>query len=233
MVLTLPIREVVRATPRARIVRFDLNGHSFDFAAGQAVRIGVAGDEKRRPYSIANAPQDARQSRALELLIGVDAEGNAGAHLPLEIGAPIEVEGPLGTFTFPEHPSERRFVFVAGGTGIAPLRAMMRQAVFGPLRLRAIGLLYSARTPDEFAYEREFRDLAARGVIELRQTITRAVESGWSGARGRIDRRALADLVHDPETLCFVCGPAAMVDDIPRLLAELGVQKEKIRIEEW
>lgn len=233
MVLTLPIREVAPATPRARIVRFDLNGNAFDFAAGQAVRVGVPGGDRRRPYSIASAPEDARQSRSLELLVGVDADGRAGDHLPLEAGTAIEMEGPLGSFTFPDHPSERRFVFVAGGTGIAPLRAMIRQALFGPLRLRYVGLLYSARTPDEFAYEAEFRDLADRGVIELRQTVTRAGEADWAGGRGRIDRAALAELVHGPDTLCFVCGPIAMVDDIPRLLTDLGVPREKIRIEEW
>jgi ferredoxin-NADP reductase len=233
VVLTVPIREVVPATPRSRIVRFDLDGDTFDFAPGQAVRVGVPGTERRRPYSIASAPEDARTFHALELLVGVDPDGRAGDHLPLEPGTPVEVEGPLGTFTFPDHVVARRIVFVAGGTGIAPLRAMLRHVVASEPGVRDIGLLYSARTPDDFAYEEEFRDLAARGVIELRQTITRADEVEWTGGRGRIDRIALAELVHDPDTLCFVCGPAAMVAEIPRLLTELGVPREKIRIEEW
>ena len=233
MLLTLPIRDVIRATPRARIVQLDLDGHAFDYVAGQAVLVGVAGVEKRRPYSIAGAPQDTRLSRALELLVGVDDEGRAGPHLPLQRGATIEIDGPLGTFTFPEDPRERRVVFVAGGTGIAPLRAMMRHALFGPLHFQHVGLLYSARTPEEFAYEAEFRELAARGVIELRQTVTRAAVADWSGSRGRIDRAILAGLVHASETLCFVCGPAAMVDDIPKMLTDLGVPRDRIRIEEW
>ncbi len=232
MVLTLPIREVVHATPRARIVRLDLDGQDFEFTAGQAVRVGVPGGEQRRPYSIASAPEDARRSRVLELLVGVDAEGRAGEHLPLEPGAGIEVEGPIGTFTFPAHPSARRIVFVAGGTGIAPLRAMLRHVIAGETGVRHIGLLYSARTPDEFAYADEFRGLAARGIIELRQHVTRGGETAWTGERGRIGRDALASLVHGDDTLCFVCGPATMVDDIPRLLTDLGVPREKIRIEE-
>jgi NAD(P)H-flavin reductase len=233
VVLTVPIRDVVPATPRARIVRLDLDGGTFDFAPGQAVRVGVPGTERRRPYSIASAPEDARQLHSLELLVGVDAEGRAGEHLPLEPGTAIEVEGPLGTFTFPDHVTAQRIVFVAGGTGIAPLRAMLRHVIASEPDVRDIGLLYSARTPDDFAYEAEFRDLAARGVIELRQTVTRAGEAEWRGGRGRIDRGTLAELVHDADTLCFVCGPAAMVDEIPRILTELGVPPEKIRIEEW
>jgi NAD(P)H-flavin reductase len=229
--LTLPIREVVAATPRARILRLDLEGRSFEYAAGQAVLIAAHGYEKRRPYSISAAPEDAQQSQSIELLVGVDASGSPGTHLTLEPGALVDVQGPLGTFTFPANPAEPRFVFIAGGTGIAPLRAMLRHALAIPHR--AIGLFYSARTPDEFAYENEFRALASSGQIELRQTVTRSTGDDWTGARGRIGREALQELVHDPETLCFICGPPALVDEMPKLLEELDVPRFRIRLEEW
>lgn len=230
--LTLPIREVIAATPRARIVRLELDGQPFEYAAGQAVLVASHGGEKRRPYSIAAAPEDARRERCLELLVGVDAEGKAGTHLgALSPGLEVDVDGPLGAFTFPPEPEERRFLFIAGGTGIAPLRAMLRHALNVPHR--DIGLLYSARTPDEFAYEDEFRTLANEGRIHFRQTITRATDAEWAGSRGRIDRTALAALVDDPATLCFICGPPALVDEMPRIVQELGVARERIRIEEW
>jgi ferredoxin-NADP reductase len=231
VVLTLPIREVLPATPRARIMRLDLDGHAFDFAAGQAVLVATHGVDARRPYSIAVAPEDARRDRCLELLVGVDADGLAGPHLTLEPGELVDIEGPLGAFTFPATPVEQRFVFIAGGTGIAPLRAMLRHALTIPHQ--NIGLFYSARTPDEFAYEQELRSLALAGEIELRQTVTRASESDWTGWRGRLGRGALEELVHDPATLCFVCGPRALVDEMPTLLAGLGISRERIRIEEW
>ncbi len=229
--LTLPIREVLPATPRARIVRFDLNGHTFDYAPGQAVTIANHGQEKRRPYSIAASPEDARRDGWLELLVGVNAEGTPGAHLTLDAGQLVDVDGPLGTFTFPPDPPERRFVFIAGGTGIAPLRAMLQRALHLPHR--NIGLFYSVRTPDEFAFESELKTLAKAGEIELRQTVTRVTDQDWTGARGRLNRDALAELVHDPATLCFVCGPPALVDEMPRILSELGIPRERIRIEEW
>jgi glycine betaine catabolism B len=96
-----------------------------------------------------------------------------------------------------------------------------------------LGLLYSARTPVEFAYEDEFRTLARERRIELRLTVTRDTTDAWTGTRGRIGRDELAPLVHDPATLCFVCGPPPLVDDIPRLLIELGIPRERIRKEEW
>ena len=228
---TLTLREVLPATPRARIVRLDLRGQPFDYAAGQAVVIGSHGGESRKPYSIASAPDDALRDGFVELLVGVNGDGVAGPHLALEPGALVDVDGPLGAFTFPAAPVETRFVFIAGGTGIAPLRAMLRHALRLPHR--NIGLFYSARTPEEFAFDTELRALAGTGEIELRQTVTRATQAEWTGARGRIDRAALSSLVHGAETLCFICGPAAMVDEIPRLLSEIGVPRDRIKIEEW
>jgi len=230
-VLTLPIREVLPATPRARIARLDLDGHAFEYAPGQAVSIATHGQDKRRPYSIAAAPEDARRDGWLELLVGVAADGTPGSHLTLEPGTLVDVEGPLGSFTFPPAPVERRFVFIAGGTGIAPLRAMMQRALHLPHR--NIGLFYSVRTPDEFAYEMELRGLADAGEIELRQTVTRATDMDWTGPRGRLNREALEELIHDPATLCFVCGPPALVDEMPKILAGLGIPRERIKIEEW
>src|SRR5258706_12893539 len=100
-VLTLPIRDVLPATPRARIVRINLNGGVLDYAAGQAVLIGTHGSELRKPYSIASSPEDATRDGFVELLIGVSAEGNAGPHLALEPRQLVDVEGPVGSFTFP------------------------------------------------------------------------------------------------------------------------------------
>ncbi len=231
MLLTLLIRDVLPATPRARIARLDLNAQAFDYAPGQAVAIASHGQDERKPYSIAASPADARRDGWLELLVGVNAEGTPGPHLTLEPGRLVDVDGPLGSFTFPQTPDERRFVFIAGGTGIAPLRAMMRHALTLPHR--NIGLFYSVRTPDEFAYEQELRELARAGDIELRQTVTRPSDADWTGPRGRLKREALAELVHDPATLCFVCGPPALVDEMPKILADLGIPRERIKIEEW
>jgi len=229
--LTLPIRDVLPATPRARLLRVDLAGRAFEYAAGQAVTIGTHGLNSLRPYSLASAAEDAQRDGWLELLIGVDANGSAGPHLALDAQALVDVDGPFGTFTFPAEPDERRFVFIAGGTGIAPLRAMLRHALTIPHR--DIGLFYSARTPDEFAFETELREMAHAGTIALRQTVTRANETDWSGARGRLDRAALSELVHDPATLCFVCGPPALVAEMPAHLSGLGIPRERIRMEEW
>lgn len=231
MLLTLPIQTVLPAGPRACIVRLDLGGQAFPYRAGQAVFVGSHGGPKRKPYSIAGSPEDAARLGYLELLIGVNDAGQPGPHLELSPGALVDVEGPVGRFTFPDAPTEGRFLFVAGGTGIAPLRAMLHHAM--AQGHANVGVLYSARTPDEFAFAPELRQLADDGRIELQMTVTRESDDAWTGQRGRIGAALLSPLVHDPATLCFICGPRALVDDMPKVLAELGVNRERIRIEEW
>ena len=108
---------------------------------------------------------------------------------------------------------------------------MLRHALGLPHR--NIGLFYSVRTPDEFAFEQELRGLAAAGEIALRQTVTRAGDADWTGPRGRLNRESLGELLHDPATLCFICGPPALVDEMPKLLADLGIPSERIKIEGW
>ena len=192
MLLTLTLREVERATPRAAIVRLALGGRRFDYAAGQAVLVGRAGQADRRPYSLATSPSECRERDELELLVGLDTLDQPGPHLgTLTTGMSIDVEGPLGSFTFPSAATEHRFLFVAGGTGIAPLRAMLHEALARPAPTQ-IALIYSARTPQEFAYGPELRALAASGRLTLWQTVTREAEAHWDGAAGTHRARAPA-----------------------------------------
>jgi Na+-transporting NADH:ubiquinone oxidoreductase subunit F len=231
--LTLRVRDVVHATPRSLIVQLDLAGAVLEYRAGQAVLVGQTGQPVQRPYSLALAPHEARESGTLELLVGLDAEGSPGPHLTgLAAGTPVDVDGPVGTFQLPDHPRERHLLFVAGGTGIAPLRAMMHDALARGQQW-AVSMVYSARTGDEFAYGDELRALAKTRRIQLWQTVTREPAEAWTGWRGRIALHHLQEMVQDPETLCFVCGPHALVEDVPRLLQQAGVAPDRIRTEDW
>jgi ferredoxin-NADP reductase len=231
--LVLPVRSVRRATPGSRILRLDLLGHAFPYTPGQVASIGPADRRERLPYSIASAPEESAEHGGIDFLIKADGSGRWGMQFEaLRRGAVIAVRGPSGTFVFPEHPRERRFAFIAGGTGIAPLRSMLRHAVLSDLPGQ-FRVLYSARTTHDFAYLSELRKMARDGTIELTLTATREIPPRWRGGRGRIAPSHLAPLVDDPATLCFVCGPAAMVDDVPPMLRALGVDASRIRLEDW
>jgi ferredoxin-NADP reductase len=233
MLLTLAIREVVPATPRALILRLDLAGAELPFLAGQAVRLGRADAAERRPYSIAIAPSVARATGAIELLVGLDAEGGVPGWLgPLAPGDRLDLDGPHGSFVLPAAPAERRFLFVAGGTGIAPLRAMLHEALSRP-STASCSVIYSARTAEEFAFGPELRALAAAGRITLWQTVTREVGAHWDGAKGRMALRHLRAMLHAEPTLCFLCGPHGLVREASLLLDEAGVTPDRIRVEDW
>lgn len=228
--VTASIRTTRQATPRSRLLTVELDGRAYPFLPGQAVIVTPHGRDERRPYSIACAPEHTAETGCLELLVGVDGPGG----LPwAEAGNRLQVDGPLGTFTFPVAPEQSRLLFVAGGTGIAPLRAMI-----GHVRRQhpesAVSVLYSARTADEFAFIDELRAEAQAGRLELHQTVTRDDGEGWQGPRGRIGRAEFESALHAPaDTLCFVCGPPAMVADTVATLRELGVPEPLIRTEQW
>jgi ferredoxin-NADP reductase len=233
-VITAPLLRVVPATPRSRLLVFDVRDHLLTFAAGQAVLIGDRGAPERRPYSIASSPSRTRETGELEVLVAVDEAGQAGVHLPhLAADVLIEIEGPVGTFVFPDDFSGTHVLFVAGGTGIAPLRAMTDHLLQRWPRYR-LSLLYSARAHDEFAFIEEFRQHAATRRLELHQTVTRDEGSTWIGGRGRIGQAHFEAVLHDPaDTLCFVCGPAALVSESVSTLEALGVPSRLIRTEAW
>jgi ferredoxin-NADP reductase len=232
--LTLPIRDTEPATPRAHIIRLDLQGQPFTYRAGQAAYLQPAGADKRRPYSIASAPEETAQHDRLEFLVQIDITGASGL-LPdlIRPGTLATVDGPLGSFVFPaEHPVEQTFLFIAGGTGIAPLRSMLWHTLLAE-RPGRIGLVYSVRSPEELAYREEFEKLDRQGRVTFRHTVTRSASDGWTGRQGRIDAAALKDMVDPGNTLCFVCGPPALVGDIRPRLNALGVNDDQIRIEQW
>lgn len=213
-------------------MRLSLDGARFPYLAGQAALLGVADQPDRVPYSMASAPGESRERGYLEFLLKLEP-GGWGVHLAgLRRGARVAVQGPVGSFVFPPNPEERRFLFVAGGTGIAPLRSMIRH-VLNSRQPGRLHLLYSARTPLDFAYLPELTRYARDGMLRIVVTATREVSDRWRGERGRITSERLSSLVDAPETLCFVCGPARMVDDVPRMLLNLGIEGKRIRIEEW
>ena len=229
--LTVPLARVDQPSPRSRLLSVDISGHAFEYLAGQAVTMGPHGAPVRRPFSIACSPERAAETHALEMLIAL--EGGSEDMTWATSGALVDVEGPIGTFTFPSSLSQSRILFVAGGTGIAPVRAMLDH-VLRRHPTERISLLYSTRRSDEFAFVEELRAHEHAGRLELHQTVTRDDSTSWYGRRGRIGRSHFEAVLHEPAaTLCFVCGPPSLVSDSAATLRELGVPDALIRTEGW
>jgi len=174
----------------------------------------------------------ARRHRAVEFLIGTQPDGSLGEHLTrLDVASTVSLGGPFGTFGLPERLTARRLLLIAGGTGIAPLRSILHAAL-GRRKPPAITLLYSAQSPDGFAFVRELRQQSRAGRLRLRLTVTREAGPEWRGRRGRIQASWLRQLLRDGPALCFVCGPPAFVGDVSEQLKCLGVPPANIKREQ-
>jgi ferredoxin-NADP reductase len=226
------VREAVRETPRSLLLRLETSGVRLPFSAGQAAMVGLADRVARKPYSIASSPEAQRRSGVLEFLVEVGPDGQARPNLDgVGPGGRVAVEGPVGGFVLPRR-LPRDLLFVAGGTGIAPLRAMIASAL-ARRRPPSISLLYSARTPGEFAFNRELLGLSRQGRLRLSRTITRKAGGSWRGRRGRIRQAWMDALVTGRAPLCFVCGPEGFVADVTKMLREAGVPARRIRREQY
>lgn len=213
----------MRVTPRTVLLRLALDGASFPFLAGQAVVAGVPGRPARKPYAIACAPALAARLGILELLVQVDPLSPEPHLEEIAAGSWLEIDGPFGESTLA--PGVTALLLVAGGTGIAPLRAILWEALMRPAP-PAITVVYSARTAEDLAFVEELAALAGAGRIALHLTTTR--ESGPAGHHGRIDAAWLAGVLPSPDVHVHVCGPDGFVRDVTAMLEALGVPPARV-----
>jgi ferredoxin-NADP reductase len=226
------VREAVSETPRAMLLKLDASGARFRFAAGQAGTVGLAGRSARKPYSIASSPGEVRRSGSLLFLVEIDRDGRPRRNLDgVRAGSLVAVEGPVGGFVLPRR-LPRELLFVAGGSGVAPLRALIASALDRPAP-PSITLIYSARSPSEFAFAAEWRRLSRQGRIRFCATATRRANRSWRGRRGRIRQAWIDAFVKRGEPLCFVCGPEPFVARMIEMLRLAGVPARKIRREQY
>lgn len=220
------------ATPTTRVVRVALDGSQFAYRAGQAALLGLHENRERTPYSIASAPFETGADGHLEFLIKVDGSTRFGAIVAdLQPGTRVFVGPAGGRFGLPPDAARSPLLFIGGGTGVAPLRSMILDVVHEGRAERPPALVYSARSPEEFAYADELRALHDKGKVRLTLTLTGDARD-WRHARGRAGAEHLADLA-TPRTLCFICGPPSMVTDLPQALIALGVPRQQIKTEDW
>ncbi len=219
-------REVALGT---LFVTFDLGGERVDWQPGQYFWVELVDppydDERgpRRHITIATSPTEGRLGLATRLRDTAFKRGLA----ELEVGDPIDVEEPKGTFVLPGD-TEREYVFVAGGIGITVFRSMLRFIADRELPYR-VTLLYSNRDRASTAFLDELEELESR-VPGLRVVATMTADPSWDGERRRIDERFLRDHLGDDRGrfTYLVAGPPGMVDGTKELLGGLGLPEEQL-----
>jgi ferredoxin-NADP reductase len=194
------------------------------FTAGQYVRVGLT-NVRLGKFTIASAPHDPH----LELCVEAIPGGRLTPRLvALGPGAVVEVGTAVkGGFVLDR--SGGPHVMVATGTGIAPFRSMVRDALHQDLAGPFV-ILHGASYADELPYHDELAALAAGDArVEYVPTVSRPDEArnaGWSGRHGRVDALAveLAPQWAGPATRVYACGNGGMVSAVTAAMKQLGLK---------
>jgi CDP-4-dehydro-6-deoxyglucose reductase, E3 len=214
----LPIKKMpTRVTTMARlsndVVVLNLQlpaNDSFLYRAGQYVEF-ILRDGARRSYSMANAPG---QANALELHIrhmpgGKFTDHVFGAMKEKEI---LRIEGPFGSF-FLREDSDAPLVFLASGTGFAPIKALLEHMHSQDIQ-RLVTVYWGGRRPADLYMDTWLRDQQAR-MPQLRYVpvVSDAqAEDGWTGRTGFVHRAVLEDLPDLSGHQVYACGAPIVVD---------------------
>jgi ferredoxin-NADP reductase len=219
-------------TASAATLIFDVDGWP-GHRAGQHVDVRLTGEDgyqAQRSYSIASAPEDGR----FELTVERIDDGEVSPYLVEDMppGDALELSGPIGLwFTWDAAVDGGPLLLVAGGSGIVPLRAMLRHRAVADPHVQA-RLLLSARSADDIIYAGE---LDAADGSERFTTLTRATPPGWTGYDRRIDRAMLEEVAFAPaeQPRIFVCGPTAFVETAAAALIDLGHDSARVKTERF
>jgi ferredoxin-NADP reductase len=222
------VAEVV--TENARTKSIVLDGADWpEHLAGQHVDVRLTaedGYQAQRSYSIASAPEDEHLVLTVERL----EDGEVSPYLTetLQPGDELELRGPIGGYFVWQESLGGPLLLVGGGSGIVPLRAMLRHhhAVGSDVPAR---LLYSSRTREDLIYREELAGFDAT------ITLTREQPEGWTGHTGRVGTELLAEVAWPPaeRPLVYVCGPTGFVEGVADALVALGHEPARIRTERF
>ena len=224
----------VQETPQARTLVLDVPGWP-GHRAGQHVDVRLTaedGYQAARSYSIASPP-DEPPAITVERL----PDGEVSPYLVDDAmaGDAFEIRGPVGGYFVWNEDDGGPLLLVAGGSGIAPLMAIVRhrQKVGSGVPTR---LLYSARTLDDVIYREELERLGAAGTgLDVVLTLTREQPDGWQGRSGRVDDTLLGEVAWPPDErpLVFVCGPTGFVEALAAGLVRLGHDPLRVKTERF
>jgi methane monooxygenase component C len=215
----------VSATVARITVRTNAAQDPFDWDPGQYLQVTLPAIGATRAYSMANAPDGGRE---LEFLIRLLADGQFSGHLAAGrgLGEPVRLRGPYGQFVFRDDPKP---VFVAGGTGLAPVLAILRSLATTAPSTQAQVVFGAARDSDLFALDELASLRRALPHLDVVVTVEHRTES-WTGPTGLVTDQL--DPI-DPARPYYLCGPAAMIAAAEQRLLAGGVAREHIHAERF
>jgi ferredoxin-NADP reductase len=210
----------------------DWPGHK----AGQHVDIRLTaedGYQAQRSYSISSPPE----ASLVDLTVETIEQGEVSPYLTGEVrvGDRFELRGPIGGFFVWTGAKPGSLLLIGGGSGIAPLMAMLRHRKIAGHASPAT-LIYSSRSFDEIIFREELEQLTEIDpTLRVVHTLTRSSPPGWKGFVRRIDARMLDEtgIAAQADAGAFICGPTGLVESAAQALVSLGVAPARIRTERF
>jgi NAD(P)H-flavin reductase len=225
------VEAIERLTPTVKVFRLGFTADAgFEFVAGQYVMVDIPRDAGilQKAYSIASPPV---QRGSIDLCIKLVEGGYASTyfHRAVEIGTTLTIHEAQGTFV--DRGVDRERLYVATGTGIAPIRSLI-QALYATGFDGPLWLFFGVRYEDEILYETEWRRLAAgHPRFRFLQTVSRP--RAWTGDVGWVQDLLRRYLTNPADKEAYVCGVVPMVKAVKPLLIELGVPRPQIHTEKY
>ena len=186
---------------------------TFHYHAGQYVEFLLPGG-LRRAYSMANAPHTQAQQPRLELHIRHMPGGKFTDHVfgALKEKEILRIEGPFGSF-FLREDSDKPVIFLASGTGFAPVKALIEHMQFKGIT-RPTTLYWGGRRPRDLYLGAWLAErLAQMPQLSYVPVVSNALpEDGWSGRTGLVHQAVLDDFADLSAHQVYACGAPAMVD---------------------
>ncbi|MBI4425959.1 MAG: FAD-dependent oxidoreductase [Candidatus Kerfeldbacteria bacterium] len=213
---------------------FDTTGTDFSFAAGQNADYVLDNppytdaEGNKRTFSFASSPQH-RGWFMIATRMRPTAFKNSLKEVPL--GTKVKVVGPLGNMVLHDD-ATKPAVMIAGGIGITPFRSMIEDATMRKLPHQVL-LLYSNRTAAVTAFRDDLEQWAKQNMnLKAVFTITDTDDPAWPYERGMVDEVFIKKQVPDlTKSVFYIAGPDAMTLAMRKMLLELGVSKDNIKLE--
>ena len=205
------------------------------FQAGQYIAIEVTeihdgkARQNNRPYSIISPPEE---DRVIKLCVNLVAGGPGSTTLHnLRLGDEISFLHPFGYFTINVE-ADSSLLFVATGTGIAPIRAMIEHLLHQGIK-RPIRLYWGLRSERDLYHQEEFSALSQKFPFFKIITSLSQPSSDWPGDKGRVTERLPKEKINIENLEAYLCGNMTMIREVRTMLLDKGMTKKAIHFEKF
>ena len=232
--MRVKIKQIIQETADTRTFLFDVAPYSWKYKAGQYVTLTLVVEKKRfyRSYSLASSP-DCDPLPAITVKRVAHGLVSNYLHDHLSVGSELTCSLPRGKFVINHARGARQHVFIAAGSGIVPLFAMIKSMLHRESHSKAT-LIYTNRNEASIIYQQRLSNLQAQYPKRLAivHILTRPHGSSWQGMQGRLTAERLQTMIQDKtDAYYWLCAPQGLMDVVYSTLFLAGVNSKNIHQE--